>query len=141
MFSLIITVISIALVVALVVATMYHGGSDVLTRGKQEAEITRLINDSNQVNSAILAYKAREGKEPSSLFDLVPNYLRAPPEGWGVDLPGQVAFEASLLTVGDDAVKLASCKEINSRKGITGDPPSCATIEATFSGCCVNTTP
>lgn len=138
MFSLIITVISLALVVALVAATLYHGGSDVLAKGKQESEVTRAINDMNQVNSAVHAYRAREGKEPASLLDLVPTDLRTLPAGWGLDLPGRVAFEASMLTVGDDAVKLASCKAINARKGLSGDPPTCASIDASFSGCCVN---
>lgn len=137
MFSLIITIVSIALVVALVVAVMYHGGSETMSKGKQEAEIARSLNELSQIKGALTAYHADNGKYATSLQDLAPNYLSSVPSGWGVEVPSQVAFESSRLLQGNEAQKLDSCKQINTRLGITSEPPSCADIDSNFSGCCV----
>lgn len=140
MFSLIITIVSIAVVVALVAAAMYHGGSEALIKGKQEAEITSAISSINQIQSAVLAYTAHTGQAPVSMSDLVPEYLRTPPDTWGVEgVPASLTgFQAGRLTVGDEAQRLESCRKINERKGYTGEPPSCDSISSTFIGCCVS---
>lgn len=57
MFSLIITIISIALVAALALATLYYGG-DAFNRGSAAAQASRLINEGQQVNGAVAIYKA-----------------------------------------------------------------------------------
>ncbi len=141
MFSLIITIAAVALVVALVVAMMYHGGGDTMTKGKQEAEIARSLNELSQIKGALTAYYADKGTDATSLQDLVPAYLSSVPDGWGVEVPSQVAFESSRLLKGDEATKLSSCTQINQRLGISGTPPSCADIDASFAGCCVVPTP
>jgi hypothetical protein len=137
MFSLIITIVAIALVVALVAATMYHGGADTLTKGKQEAEIGRSLNELGQIKAALTAYHADTGKYATSLQDLAPQYLASIPSGWGVEVPSQVAFESSRLLQGTEEQKADSCREINKRLGIESEPPSCADIDSNFSGCCV----
>jgi hypothetical protein len=137
MFSLIITIIAVALVVLLVVATMYHGGSDTMSKGKQEAEIARSLNELSQIKAALTAYHADTGAYATSLTDLTPHYLASIPSGWGVEVPSQVAFESSRLLQGNEAQKLDSCTKINKQLGITTAPPSCADIDAGFSGCCV----
>lgn len=142
MFSLIITVIAVALVVALVVVMMYHGGADTMSKGKQEAEIAQSLNELQQIKAALTQYHADTGNDATSLQDLVPNYLSSVPTGWGVEVPSQVAFESSRLLTGDEATKRSSCQAINERLGMTGTPPNCSDISADFSGCCVvNTTP
>jgi hypothetical protein len=137
MFSLIITIVSIALVVALVAALMYHGGSDTMTKGKQEAEIARSLNELGQIKAALTAYHADTGTYATSIQDLAPKYLSSIPAGWGVEVPSQVAFESSRLLQGSETQKLDSCTKINKQLGITAAPPSCADIDANFSGCCV----
>lgn len=52
MFSLIITIISIALVAVLALATLDYGG-DAFNRGSAGAEAARLINEAQQVNAAV----------------------------------------------------------------------------------------
>ncbi len=141
MFSLLITIVAVALVVALVVVTMYHGGSDTMLKGKQEAEIAQSLNELGQIKAALTQFHADTGNHATSLQDLVPNYLSSIPTGWGVEVPSQVAFESSRLLTGTEDVKLASCTEINKRLGLTGAPPSCSDITAEFSGCCVVPTP
>lgn len=140
MFSLIITIVSIALVVALVAAAMFHGGSEALTKGKQEAEITTAISSINQIQSAVMAYTAHTGQAPVTMSDLVPQYLRTPPDTWGVEgVPTSLTgVTAGKLTVGDETQRLESCRIINQRKGLTGEPPSCDAISSTFIGCCVS---
>lgn len=51
MFSLIITIVSIALVVALVAATMYHGG-DTLTQGRVTADAAAFVSGAQQIAGA-----------------------------------------------------------------------------------------
>ncbi|KVP75149.1 hypothetical protein WJ96_05140 [Burkholderia ubonensis] len=137
MFSLIITIAAVALVVALVAVTLYHGGSDTMTKGLQTAEVAQSLNELGQIKAALTQFHADTGTDASSLQDLVPQYLSSIPSGWGVEVPSQVAFESSRLLQGTEAQKAESCQEINSRLGLKGAPPSCADIDANFSGCCV----
>lgn len=141
MFSLIITIAAVALVVALVAATMYHGGSETMTKGKQEAEVAQSLNELTQIKAALTQYYADTGTQATSLQSLVPKYLSSIPEGWGVEVPSQVAFESSRLLSGTEEQKLTSCQQINAKLGMTGAPPSCEAIDANFSGCCVVATP
>jgi hypothetical protein len=80
MFSLIITIISIALVAALAVATIYYGGS-AFTKGSADAAASQLMNAAQQVNGAVVLYvNDHNGQKPASIADLVAgNYLTASP--------------------------------------------------------------
>jgi hypothetical protein len=60
MFSLIITIISIALVAALALATLYYGGS-AFNKGAAGAVAARLINEGQQINGAVALYQADVG--------------------------------------------------------------------------------
>lgn len=86
MFSLIITIISIALVVALVAATMYHGG-DVLTQGRVEADAAGVVAGAQQITGAAAMHLALAGKAAADVNALVTaKYLSSVPsiEGtWG----------------------------------------------------------
>jgi hypothetical protein len=57
MFSLIITIISIALVAALALATIYYGGS-AFNRGSDGARASQLINEGQQINGAVTMFLA-----------------------------------------------------------------------------------
>lgn len=91
MFSLVITVISIALVAVLAAAAVYYGGS-ALTLAGTEAEAARVINDGQQLSGAISLYKAAEGTEVSDLSVLVnKDYLKSLPGGAWQVVEGGVA--------------------------------------------------
>jgi type II secretory pathway pseudopilin PulG len=61
MFSLIISIIAIALVAALAGAAVYYGGS-AFTGQQPKAEASRVINESSQISAAILAYSVKTGE-------------------------------------------------------------------------------
>jgi hypothetical protein len=70
MFSLIITIVSIALVVALVAATMYHGG-DTLTQGRASAQASAYVTGAEQIAGAYQMNQALNGPEILKARDLV----------------------------------------------------------------------
>jgi len=80
MFSLIITIISIALVAALAVATLYYGG-DAFTRGAADAAAAQLMNAGQQVQGAVVLFaNDHAGARPVSADDLTVNgYLSGVP--------------------------------------------------------------
>lgn len=137
MFSLIIAIVAIGVVVALVAAVMYYGGTDAFLKGQAEAEIARNLNELSQIEAGLTAYHAHTGTYAADIHDLVPRYLSSIPAGWGVEVPSQVAFQSARLLVGTEADKEASCGEINRRLGLGSVPPSCADIESNFTGCCL----
>lgn len=148
MFSLIITIVSIALVVTLVAATMYYG-SDVADKGRSEATVAQSLNELAQVKAALTSYYAQTGQHAPNLQALVPDYMTSVPDGWGVDLPSPTAikFESTrVLQAGTPEERLRICSGINERLGLytkhpelAGEPPSCddtTVVNSTFSGCC-----
>lgn len=136
MFSLIISIVAIALVVALIIATMFHGG-DIMSKGSFETQVAQHINDMNQISAAATAYNVMNGVQPTKLSQLVPSYLATIPDGWSPDA-GLTGFEASKLTTGTAATQLSVCQAINERMGFSDTtPPDCTSIPQNFNGCCV----
>lgn len=79
MFSLLITIISIALVAALALATLYYG-SDAFNRGAAGAEASKLITQQQQLLGATELFIAREGRIPNGTDELVSlGYLKNEP--------------------------------------------------------------
>lgn len=70
MFALIIAIVSIALIVATVAATMYHGG-DTLNQGRAKAEAAGLVAGGQQVAAAYLISKTLDATPAVSGFELV----------------------------------------------------------------------
>jgi len=70
MFSLIIVIVSVALVVAVVAATLYHGG-DTVTEGSRHAQSAQILNEGSQLRGALVLYQANTGAEATSVTDLV----------------------------------------------------------------------
>lgn len=56
MFSLVLTVIGIALVAVLALATLYYG-SDALTRGADRAKVAKVLNEGQQIQGALVLYQ------------------------------------------------------------------------------------
>ena len=80
MFALIITIISIALVAALALATIYYGGT-AFNRNSTEIKAAEIMLQQQQIRAALTLYKAdHEGKAPQNLQTLISsNYLRQIP--------------------------------------------------------------
>jgi hypothetical protein len=66
MFSLIITIISIALVAALALATLYYGGK-AFNKGSATAEATKILTQGQQLQGAAELYKADTGAYPLTM--------------------------------------------------------------------------
>lgn len=111
MFSLIITIISIALVAALALATLYYGGS-AFNRGSAGAEAARLINEGQQVNGAVTiarADAAAGGTAVTTWGGLVSgNYLAQLPGGLGLDPAGTIGTATA-------NVSAEVCEEVQKR--------------------------
>lgn len=85
MFQLIVAVISIALVAALAIASIFYGG-DAFTKSSEKAVVTTLINQGQQIAGAAALYKTDNGVaapagEITVGHALVGDYLAAAPSG------------------------------------------------------------
>lgn len=80
MFSLIITVLTIALVVTLSVATVYYGSS-AFVEGSSSAAASTVMEQAIQINSYAELYATHEsGRKPSDIeSELIPTYMSAKP--------------------------------------------------------------
>lgn len=80
MFSLIVTVVSIALVGLLAIATIYYGGSS-LAEGEVKAKAAKLALQVQQVQGAATLYTVDAGSPPETLAALVSSkHLSSVPE-------------------------------------------------------------
>lgn len=97
MVSLIIAVIAIALVVAMVAASSYFGGSS-LSDAQAHAQATRLVVEETQILAAMDVFQAENNRYPSTVEELVTaGYLRSIPHG--VLPPAASAASFSLVSV------------------------------------------
>jgi hypothetical protein len=123
MFNLIITVISIALVAALALASIYYGGP-ALSKGSAKATAATLVNQGQQISGANTMYAQENGgADAAALSDLqTAEYLSSvptPPVGtaWAIDTVNDV-FTVD-LGAGDTA---AICDAVNSQAGLASAP-------------------
>ncbi len=109
MFSLVITIISIALVAVLALATLYYGGS-AFTSGGDAAQAAQALNTMQQIQGADTLYKAATGAGATSIGELVAaDYLRA--------VPGSLALvEGHAVIVG---LSDSACLAANAQLGYT----------------------
>jgi hypothetical protein len=121
MFSLIITVISIALVAALALATLYYGGS-AFNKGSAAAQSTQLLNESQQLLGAAELFYADNHRWPESVSEMVSlKYLNFPvainsgvvnnalaANDWLMVAPGQPVFVTA-------SPSTATCQSVNQR--------------------------
>lgn len=111
MFSLIITIISIALVAALALATIYYGGS-AFSQGGDAAKASQLINEGQQLQGArtLRAVQEPSAANIAAVGDLAPKYLAQVPAGWGLDTTAGTFTNV----VATDAV----CRVVNEKAGL-----------------------
>jgi len=118
MFSLIITIISIALVVALVAATMYYGGS-ALSQGSDAADAAGLISGAQQIVAAVNLHNQLQGSEPANVAALVTaKFLSQVPvtaagSTWTLDTGARTVSISGAEAVFSDAL----CARINADVG------------------------
>ncbi|KVP96610.1 hypothetical protein WJ97_12050 [Burkholderia ubonensis] len=138
MFSLIITIISIALVVALVAATMYSGG-DTLTNGRTTADAAAFVTGAQQIGGAQVMHLSLEGQAAATVSggtagtDLVlDKYLASAPVvkqdatgGWLLDTANRLVTNK----VAADTV----CTQINKTAGVAAAQQASAAA-ADFAG-------
>jgi len=139
LFNLIITIISIALVVAMAAAAVYYGGS-AFTQGTAKANAATLVTQAQQINGAITLFKNDNGgTAPTSIddlsatsvgVDLVPAYLQNAP------VPGSAGSSTAAWTLsgGNSVVEakgLEVCKQVNAASGHDGS----ATLTTAVYGC------
>lgn len=82
MFSLIVTIIAIALLALLAAAAIYYGGSQYVEQ-KTNAAAAAMVGTATQIESAVSLYKHdHQGTYPSNLQELVDKkYLKSSPPG------------------------------------------------------------
>lgn len=69
MFQLIVAVISIALIAALAIASIFYGG-DAFTKSSTKAQVTTLINQGQQIAGAAALFQTDHGTAATSIEDL-----------------------------------------------------------------------
>lgn len=113
MFNLIIVIISISLVAALAIATLFYGGG-VFNNQSADAESSKVMNEANQIISAVNMRSIREKSPIEDLeADLVPRYIQVIPEGWDIDV------DESGVSLGANFVSEAACEQVNEKQGAT----------------------
>jgi len=81
MFSLIITIISVALVAILAIAALYYGGSS-FNDGTVKAQAAQLIVEGQQIEGAVTIFYSDNERYPTDLNELVSSgYLTSIPDG------------------------------------------------------------
>lgn len=120
MFNLIITVIAIALVAAIAIATIYYGGS-IWSQQETHAHTARILNEGAQIKGAVELYRNdHAGSNPTALDALTASnghYLKSIPRGdWG--------FDGSYATSPVEAE--SNCRAVNEKLGYGYIVPTCA---------------
>jgi len=145
MFSLIITIISIALVAALALATLYYGG-DAFTSGRAKAEAAKLTNQGQQLIGAAELYYANHGHWPATLPVLVSSgYLSSIPVAQRAAVSEALAADAWQMPADSqplfifDEVGLEVCRKVN--ENTYGLPGVLPTLQAGFVTQCFGLTP
>lgn len=134
MFSLIITVISIASVIALAAATVYYGGNS-LNRGTNSATNSKLLSQGQQLTAALSLYQADHGSYPAGTSSDVQaalmsgNYLASMPDTNWVFNNGSVSISPSSLTS-------SSCLTLNQSLGVNSIPSCSDPAYQSMAICC-----
>lgn len=131
MFSLVVTIIAIALVLLLLAATMYYGRSSMLKSGAATAA-TDSINRLSQVDAALSLYAAdHDGALPDTVTTLVQDhYLKANPDPTITFQPDYVVRPVATQDI---------CLDIDIKLGLTSIPSCSDPSIVGKSYCCAST--
>lgn len=127
MFSLILSLMVVALIGIVVFMGSYYMGNGAFA-AKDQASATTVINGASQINGAIKLYEAQHrGNPPESLDAMVEaGYMKSIPDG-------EWAFADD--AVKNTGVKESICQQVNKRLHGTTDIQSCSD-STDFMGCC-----
>lgn len=122
MFSLIITVVSIALVALLAIASLYYGGN-AYTDSSQQTRANQIVNQAEQIASANTLYRTSHLAPASSISDLIDTGFLSSWQGepWGIS-DGYIEAPA----VGSDA---QACRALNRQATGSDVVPSCDSVD------------
>lgn len=137
MFGLIISIVAIALAVAVTAMTMSYSG-DTTNQGRVEAQAAQILSQSAQLKLAMERHTLEKPTVPlSSLSQLVDEkLLTSLPEGWAAaDNLNLYTHITVQVTGSSDASKLAACEKANATLGVA-TIPACSAVDAQFMGCC-----
>ena len=120
MFNLIISIIAIALVVALAGASLYYGG-DAFSQGSSEAKAATFVNQAQQIQAAATLFEVTQGGEATSIANLTANgFMSAVPlvasgtGAWDVDSTVDVVHVTSpMAELADAGITPQICDLIN----------------------------
>jgi hypothetical protein len=120
MFSLIITIISIALVAALALATLYFGG-DAFNQGSAKAAAATVVNQAQQINGANTLHYL-DNQTYGDLAALTgDDYLASAPNPGSISASDySINTTTGVITL--DGVKSAVCDAINTQAGLADRP-------------------
>lgn len=134
MFSLIATIIAVALVAALALVTLFYGGS-VMNTGSDRAAIARYLSEGTQVQGALELYRVENGELPTGTVDQIKqqlldgHFLKTWPNG-------------SWTLVNDYAVRtdlsLDACLQVNAKLNVS-IVPICGDTAFTGRNLCCST--
>ena len=126
MFQLIVAVISIALVAALAIASIYYGGS-AFQKSSLKANVTQLVNGGQQIAGAQALYNTDWGVSGSTAQLEDGTYLASAPSTPSVagafSVIGNLAVSA--FTAGADVADI--CKEVAKQAGAASPQFYCST--------------
>ena len=121
MFSLIITIISIALVAALALATLYFGG-DAFNQGSAKASAATVVNQAQQISGAnTLHFLDKQVYGTVADLTVDGKYLASAPnpgalEGADANIGYQVNTATGVITL--DLASQAVCDAVNEQAGV-----------------------
>jgi hypothetical protein len=121
MFSLLVTIISIALVAILALASFYYGGP-LFEQGSVTAHTSQLMAEATQIQGAVQLFYAENGRNPTGPAELTANgeWLKEFPQSWG----GGPSYLATTPT--SAIVSQQSCILFNQRRLGISTIPSCS---------------
>lgn len=142
MFSLIISIISIALVAALAAATVYFGGS-AFNKGGAGADASTFVNAGQQISGAFTLAETDGvigggAEQVNSVADLTPDYLAQQPSYKG----SLFVLDATDTTYVKQVVPANVCEEVNKRaNGVdaSGNVVAVTAVEGLY-GCVTDST-
>ena len=114
MFSLIVSIISIALVAVLAAASIYYGG-DAFTKGSAKALASTVVTQAQQISSAHTLYKNDEGGTTAPTVQALVDgeYLASIPAAPAKVVPDAATWTVASTSVSVDIDNLEVCKLIN----------------------------
>lgn len=124
MFSLIVSIISIALVAVLAAASIYYGG-DAFTKGSAKALASTVVTQAQQISSANTLYKNDNGGVTATaltdLTDGANQYLSSQPAAPSKVVPEGAAWTVAATSVSIDIDNIEVCKLINEQANGSAD--------------------